>query len=69
MCVYMSVCIFVYRVYDCKYLYILLYVFMYVCIFLFIYLSMLHYLCNTTCYTYSHFTFCTLYTYVILFVC
>jgi len=37
--------------------------------YIYIYLSMLHYLCNTTCYSYLHYTSCTLYTYVILFVC
>ena len=33
------------------------------------YLSMLHYLCNATCYNYLHFTSYTLCTYVFLFVC
>ena len=32
---------------------------------IFFYLSMLHYLCNTTCYSYLHLTFYTLYTYVL----
>ena len=51
-------------------MYVCMYVRMYVYVFLFfIYLSMLHYLCNTTCYNYLHFTFCTLYTYVCICVC
>jgi len=41
-CVFVCVCV---RMYVCMYVY------MYVCIFYFIYFgSMLHYLCNTTCY-------------------
>ena len=79
-CIY--ICIYV-RTYACMYvcsMYVSMYVSMYANVFMYvrmyvyiyilnIYLSMLHYLCNTTCYSYLHFIFYTLYTYVILFVC
>ena len=48
--------------------YVCMYVYICVCVCVliyFIYLSMLHYLCNTTCYNYLHYTSCTLYTYVL----
>ena len=73
-CVCLYVCVYT-CMYVCVYVYVCMYVCMYICMYVrmyvcfFIYLSMLHYVCNTTCYNYLHFIFYTLYTYVILFVC